>query len=117
MKPRPKRRESLLNHTAPHFWEGQLDERLNEFGASTSDPSEIDPESCKTERLREIAVRVRARYLARRIQASHQRLKGEMADRLFEDLMDRAQLMEVGSALLQIAKKDRRLRAPSSGHN
>jgi hypothetical protein len=94
----------------PNFWEGQLEERLNEFGASTCDLPEIDPETCKTEKQHEHAVRVRARYLARQIQAIHQGFEGELADQIFKGVMDRAQLIEDGPAWLRIEKMDRKTR-------
>jgi len=98
----------------PYYWENQLEQRLNEFGASSCDLSEIDTESCKSAEQYRHAVRVRARYLVRQIRAIQSAADGDNADKKFADLTDRAGLIDDGPAWFEIEKRIRRLgRSPA----
>lgn len=117
-KKKPARHRRPAHHhqqrSDPNFWEDQLEQRLNEFGASTSDLPEIDPESCQTKKQHVHAVRVRARYLARQIRAIQQVSKGDAADRLFAGVMERAAVIEDGSAWFTVEKESQKSTASAS---
>ena len=90
------------------YWLDELEKGLNVFGASTCDLPELDPESCKTVKQYEHALRVRARLLVRWIGEIEGVAEGEEAERLFTDLMDRARLIEDGPGWIVVEKHSRR---------
>jgi len=96
--------------TSPDFWPGELERRLNRFGTSACDLPELDPESCQTEKQYQHAMRVRARFLARRIHEIERSSESEEADRLFGGLMTRAALIDDGPAWFVLERKARRTR-------
>lgn len=101
----------------PNDWLDELEMRLSRLGASTCDLPGFDPRSYMTEKQHQHALRVRARFLVRRIREIEQVAEGDDADRLFADLMDRAALIDDGPAWFEIEKRAQKSRSPTSEQN
>lgn len=63
---RQRRNEELCLRGEP-YWSDQLELWLNRYGASTCDLPDLDPETAATPKQLELAVRLRRKYLVRRV--------------------------------------------------
>ena len=99
------------------YWSDELEKQLNRFGVTTCDLPELNRESCTTDKQYQHAVRIRARYLLRRIREIEQVTKGDDVDRLFADVMDRAALIDDGPAWFEIEKGAQKSRSSAPEEN